>query len=751
MYRRLMLVFLVLLVACNSELPAPTTPPATPTVTLPAPPVRVTSVPDPKAAARTFLEAWQANDFAGMYALLDESSRQAKSEEDFIKFYKNILFEAALGGLDWELINATTSPEQAQVSYRVTLHSNMVGDINAETQMTLALEQGQWRVQWAPTLVLPQLSEGSYLKMDITAPPRANIYDRNGVPLVAQETATAIGLYPDYIDAEQEPGLLSLLAGLTGQNPANIAGRYRDRLPGEIGYLAVGEVPASQAARYSSLYNYSGVSLTDYSSRFYYDGGVGPHVVGYVSAIQAGAEEEEYRRKGYLISDSIGRSGLEAWGESYLAGQRGGSLYLFDAQGALAGELGSRPLGPSIPITTTLDHDLQLGVQAAIAGFRGAVVVIERDTGRVLAMASSPGFDPNAYQTANYNWSALIGDILADPSNPTFNRATQGQYPLGSVFKIITMAAGLESGRYTPETEYMCDYVFTELGPETPLYDWTWERFERNGVTQPSGLLTLSQGLMRSCNPYFYHIGLDLFNAGLTTTVSNMARGFGLGSKTGIVGVEELAGQVPDPGSKLDATNLAIGQGNLQVTPLQVARFVAAVGNGGKLLRPQIIERMGLPGEAPIIEFAPEVQGELPITPETLAALQTSMIGVIKSQRPEGTAYRAFNGLSVPVAGKTGTATSGQGLPHAWFAGYTYAENEDKPDIAIAVIAENVGDGSEFAAPIFRRVIEVYFSGKPLRLYRWESAFGVTRTPTPEVTETPTPEPEAEEATTEGG
>jgi penicillin-binding protein 2 len=693
-----------------------------------------------KAASQAYLEAWKVEDYSSMYDLLTAISRDALSRDEFIRHYQGIATEAALTGVDYEIQSFLFNPPDAgQVSYQVNLHSLLVGDIRRQSQMNLRLEGEDWRVEWDDTLVLPELAGGNYLGMELDIPARANIYDRSGHALVAQVDATAIGLYPDQINPQQEGKLFEWLTRLTDQSEAAIRDLYAQFPAGAGWYLPLAEVPAEQVVGdYDALSELSGLVLRPYKARYYFDNGIAPHLVGYVSAIQP-EEVDAYKRKGYQQDERVGRAGLEKWGEPFLAGQRGGTLYVYNSQGQYYTKLAETSAKPSQSIYTTLDRDFQLTAQNAIAGFSGAIVVLERDTGRVLALVSSPGFDPNAFEPVNFNSSSLLSD-LNDQDRPLFNRATQGQYPLGSVFKIITMAAALDSGLYSPDTPYQCGYVFDEI-PGVPRYDWTYEYYQQDGVTQSSGLLSLSGGLIRSCNPYFWHIGLDLYNRGMDKAISDMARNFGLGSQTGVQAMEEAAGYVPDPQNEVDAINLAIGQGEFQVTPLQVADFVAAVGNGGILYRPQVIETIAPPGGDPTYEFKPEIRGRLPLSKENLQAIQSAMHGVVASTQPRGTAYHIFSGLDINVAGKTGTAQSGSDQPHAWFAGYTFEEREDKPDIAIAVVVDNIGEGSVYAAPIFRRIVELYFRGTPGRLYPWESTYNVT--PTPELPEngTPTPTP----------
>jgi penicillin-binding protein 2 len=722
-------IITILLAACNGESNQPT-PTVQVTPTLSQPGINTTQAPDVRKAVGKYLDAWENEDYASMYNLLTSISQDAVSEEQFEEIYREAAGEIALSELETQILSALTQTRTAQASYQVLMRSALVGEIQRDTIMNLSLENGEWRIQWDEGLILPELSGGNSLRMDYLIPSRANIYAQDGQALVAQADATALGLFPDQIDPDQENTLLTELYRLTGIYPDVIADQYEDFPEGADWYMPLMAVSADAVSqREGVLSGLSGLVMRPFRSRYYFEGGIAPHVLGYVSAIQA-EEVEEYRRLGYRQDERVGQSGLESWGEEYLSGVRGGALYVVDQDGLTVTKLAETSPEASQAIYTTLDKDLQLGVQGAIEGFRGAAAVIELDTGRVLALASSPGFDPNLFEPSNLNSSYALGDLFDPEETPLLNRATQGQYPLGSVFKIITMAAALESGLYTPDTVYNCGHTFTEVQGIT-LYDWTYEK-----ELPASGELTLSEGLMRSCNPYFYHIGRDLYLQGLESAVPDMARGFGLGEATGIEQVAEDEGQVPDLENELDATNLSTGQGALQVTPLQVATFIAAIGNGGTLYRPQVIESIQPPDGEPSYTFEPAVTGTLPITEDTLIAIQQAMVSVVENSR--GTAHRVFANFPIDLAGKTGTAQDPPRDPHAWFAGYTYENREGKPDIAVVVVLENAGEGSEVAAPVVKGIIQQYFTERR-DVFPWEVLPGVWKTPTPEPTETPAP------------
>jgi len=709
---------------------------STPTPLQP-PEVTIESAPDAEAPMRSYLDAFKSENYTAMYEMLTQVSREGVSAEDFAARHSDALNKMSAGSFDYEILSVLiNNPYTAQVAFRLTYHTALVGDISRDLVAHLNLEGDQWKLQWDESLILPELAGGMRLAMEYQIPSRGDIYDANGEPVVNQANAVALGIMPGRI-TEDSP-VVSELARLCLVDPQEIQDKIDVSAP--EWYVPVCEASVEEAERILDI-NPGGLVYYPYEARFYH---LDSQAVGYTQFINED-NLDEYRRLGYQGTERVGATGIEAWAEDYLAGQHGGSLYVVDPNsGQIVTRLANSDPQPAESVYLTIDGNLQYYAQQALTGFNGAVVVLERDTGRVLAMASSPSFDANLFEPQNQN-SSLATELFNDPNRPLVNRAAQGQYPLGSVFKIITFSAALESGAFLPETTYDCRYDWTGLNDRV-RYDWTYEHCQDRLATgrecntsdsQPSGLLTLPEGLMRSCNPWFWQIGLDLFNLDRGSDIAKMARAYGLGAPTGIEQVEEESGQITDPGGLVQAVNQAIGQGDVLVTPLQVAVMIGAVGNGGTLYRPQLVERIQpLEGE-PTVVFKPEARGTLPLRPDNLQVLQDALWSVIHDSR--GTANFSLRGFDFPSAGKTGTEESGSGEPHAWFAGYTdcsdnldrYPVCADKSDLAIAVVVENQGEGSEWAAPIFRRMVQVYFYGSPQSLFPWESSYGVPKTPTP--------------------
>jgi penicillin-binding protein 2 len=739
------IVILTYLSACSSTgIGGPIFPTNT---SLPQPIVTIISAPDPATVLAAYLDAFKADNYNEMYGLLSKVSQDTITLEDFAKRNKDALNEMSAGSFDYEVLSSLVNTFSSEVSFRVTYHTALIGDIQRDMVGRFTLENDAWKLNWEDGLILPELAGGNVLKMDYSIPSRGNIYDKNGDVLAAQSDAYAFQVIPGDVSEDSEPTLLSEIWNLCGISMEGLAQEIANT-PAQYG-IPLCEASDQESERIRSIAP-SGLQWTDYNSRYYFEQGVGSNIVGYTSPI--GAEQvDEYRRLGYAFNERIGGAGIEKWAEDYLAGKHGGTLYVINpTTNQIVTKVGESQPTPADSVYLTIDRNLQYYTEQALKGFTGAAVVLERDTGRVLAMASSPSFDSNLFQPNNPN-NSLLGDILNSPYQPLINRATQGQYPLGSVFKLITMAAGMESGLYTADTPFDCQYDWTKL-PDRVRHDWTWQHCQdrvARGLecntpdSTPSGLLTLPEGLMRSCNPFFWDIGYTLFQNNRSNDIASMARAFGLGSPTGIGQIEENAGQINDPnGDPVEVVNQAIGQGTVQVTPLQVARFIAALGNGGTLYRPQLVEKIEpVDGGAAVLGFKPEAVGTLPIQPFRMDIIKQAMISVVEDKR--GTANFRLRGLGIPVAGKTGTAESGSGLPHAWFAGYTMAsESTGQPDIAIAVILENQGEGSDWAAPVFQRIVETYYYGRPRTILWFESNFGVTETPTPLggiPTETPKP------------
>ncbi len=399
-----------------------------------------------------------------MYALLNKQTQESIDQEGFSTRYREALNTLSAISLDYEVFDATVTPYAAQIPFRITYHSTLAGDISRDMTARINLEDGTWRIQWDESLILPELAGGNRIMLDCIAPARGEIYDRAGEPLVTTTEAVALGVDTGTVNFDRLFDLTRELWRLTGVNYETLNNRIIASGPGW--YIPVGTTSREEGARLLSM-SFSGLVINPYTSRYYHNSGSASQTLGYTLSISP-ENIDSYKRQGYCGNERVGWAGVEKEEETVLSGEHGGTLYIVNPQGQIVSNLAQKEEKPSSNVYLTLDKDLQNYAEMALAGFTGAAVVIERDTGRVLAMASSPGFDPNLFDALNRNNADLLPELLNDAERPMYNRATQGQYPLGSVFKVITFSAGLESGLYLPETTYDCQYDFNELSRTAP-------------------------------------------------------------------------------------------------------------------------------------------------------------------------------------------------------------------------------------------------------------------------------------------
>lgn len=697
----LILVFSIVVVfisGCTQEViqvSAPATTDSTPTN-----PVAGVDPVTPESVGRHFLEAWEEGNYSVMYTLITPELQAGLTPDGFQGLYLESLNAATAISVTVSPNALTYDSNRATITFQTTLHTGLFGELHSNNELVLIRENDKWWVDWDRRAIWPDLADGKKLVVEYQIPPRANIYGKNNAGLATLEMIVTVGIVPERI--ENEPNVLATLAPILGMSMDEIRSKYAGQPVSW--FIPIRDITGDVSIANDEFLNLPGIERRERPGREYWEEGVGAHVVGWVSLIPA-ETYSEYRQKGYRGDEYVGITGLEAWGESILAGQNGGQLYLVAADGSYVGGITERKAARGRDIHTTIDRDLQAAAETVLGNRRGAVVALDVQTGAVLALTSGPGFDNNIFVRPSENWARQA--VLADPNRPLLNRATQGQYPAGSVFKIVTLAAALEAGEMEPHTEFNCPGYWDGLGVANRKACW---------LETGHGIITLQDGLTASCNVVYYEVGKQL-SLRDTSILPTFGKAFGFGATTGLRELVDAAGLMPDPAWKLetyqeqwgtgDTVNLAIGQGFLLVTPLQIVRMIVALANDGVLYQPYLVEKIEASLTQPEIIMQPQAMGRLPISDEHLKIITDAMLGTTTNTEI-GTATHRFTGLKLKIAGKTGTAQPGQDadLPHSWFVGYWPADN---PEIAMIVLAENAGEGSTVAAPMFRQIIEHYY------------------------------------------
>jgi penicillin-binding protein 2 len=539
-----------------------------------------------------------------------------------------------------------------------------------------------------------RLAENNRLRVLRLDAPRGLIYDRSGRTLV--ENTPTFRLMIDRSASADLDASLAFAAGILGRKERELRAaleRHRGVARG-VPVLLAEDLELTQVARFEvSEPEHPEFEISTSRRRLYRHSFQTAHVVGYLGEPTAA---EHDRDDSLAAGDLVGRSGVELLRDRRLRGNHGERIIVVDSRGRLMGEDVRRTdAEPGESVTLTIDLRLQQLAESLMADKVGAIVALDPRDGAVRAMVSSPSFDPNRFagRLSQEDWDGIVDA----PGKPLQNRAIQNTYPPGSVFKIAMVVAGLAEGLLRPEERIHC-------GGATRLYDRRWRCWESRG----HGLVDLRAALQHSCDIYFYRQGIKI---GIET-IAAYARRLGLGGRTGVELPGESEGLVPDPEWSRDrrgypwypgeTVSVAIGQGPLLTSPLQVAVMTAAVANGGFRVRPYLIAGGGEP---------PEPIG---LDDEVVSFVAEALANVVEN----GTGRSARTPV-VAVAGKTGTAqvvaqatwTRSEDLPpdqadHAWFTSYAPVE---APELVVVVFVENGGRGSEAAAPLARELIEGHF------------------------------------------
>ena len=553
-------------------------------------------------------------------------------------------------------------------------------------------------------------SENNRIHLRDILPFRGMIFDRHGELLVDNRPSYDLYVLPEEIQGRK--GVFDRLAGLIELDPAMAEQKVR-RLSRGYSFkpiLIKANMPRKELVLVeTNLFNLPGIMIQVRPQRHYIYDTFGSHVIGYLGEIS----ETELNSGNYPANksgDFIGKFGVEGKYQKFLNGFRGGEQVEVDAAGRRLQVLSRQAPIPGYNVSLTIDKDLQLLAEAQLHEKKGAIVALNPKNGEILAMASSPAFDPNLFvggiEKAEWN------RILYSEDHPLQNRAVSGQYPPGSVFKIVVALAGLEEGILDPEEETVC-YGRIRVGRR--LYN-CWRKHGH-------GRVNFHKALVQSCDVYFYRLGRRLG----VDKIAHYAKMLGLGSRSGFDLGFERPGLIPTTQWKLkrwgvpwqagETLSTAIGQSFVLATPLQMVRMVAAIFNGGRVYEPRIIRWIGKDDKL-VYTSTPKLTAEIMVNPENLALIKEGLIGVVNE--PHGTGGRA-RVKGITVAGKTGTAqivnletekdlvTDGE-IPeefkdHAWFVAVAPAED---PQLALAIVVEHGGHGGSAAAPIAREMIVAY-------------------------------------------
>jgi penicillin-binding protein 2 len=590
-------------------------------------------------------------------------------------------------------------------------------------------------------------AQGNQLRTIRLEAPRGTILDRHGRVIVDNVAGTAVKLWVGDLPRSRRYAVIKHLADVLRVPPLQLAKEVDERIADPLNPITVKTAVKEDQVAY--LYEHSsefpGVQIQQTYLRHYPYESLAAQVLGYVGEVSQG--ELDQKPKVYRPGDKVGKTGVEARDDEYLRGDAGQAEIRVDSMGRPQGPLQlRREARPGKAVRLTIDAGLQRAAEQALRygittaranesyyADGGAIVALDPNDGAVLAMASSPTYKPSVYvgRVDPKKIEPLVNEKVAKEKNyPGINRVTSGLYPPGSTWKPVTALAAMQEHILQPYQALQCTPTAT-YGLDKQEFR-NWDPY----VNQP---MTLVEALARSCDTYFYQLGYQFYLEGDRgrNRMQQWARKFGFGVPTGFDLGGEQEGLVPTPAWRKkrftsdwdrawnpgNSIQLSIGQQDVQVTPLQMARFYAMIANGGKLVTPYVVSQVETAapnGQSPVVErrFAPDPPKTVGLDPAALQVVRDGLYSATHSTY--GTSSGVFASFPVPIAGKTGTAEKVVQLPgypaghtedQSWWCGYGPAQTEP-PSIVVCAVIENGGHGSTAAAPAALRVFERFFGAK---------------------------------------
>ena len=691
----LLLTGLVLLSACSKPQPKHTSSAPSPTL-----------VPSAHAVdtAHSFFTLWQEGKYAEMYPLLSAESQKQIDQQHFVDRYTGIADEATITATQVDF-PASDQRDAASYPFSVTYTTSLFGPLTQDNTLPLVHEGNAWRVQWSPALIFRELTGDQLIHLELDVPKRGSILDRNGKPLATNGAVPTVGTSRMLMQSPQsvpDPNAtIAVLSQQLGIPADQIQAKINDpKTPADY-FIPLKTLPYNSPPDLrTQLEHTPGVLIQDTERRIYPQGTLAAQTIGYVAPITA-EELVKLRPDGYQEGDFVGQTGLEASFESTLAGKPTAHLQVVTPDGQVQAELAHKDGAPAEDVVTSLDIATQQAAEKALGTRAGSVVAIDPRDNSLLALASVPSFDPNDFVAGIGNQQ--LQQLQNNPDHPFLDRPLLATYPPGSTFKVVTTAAGIDYGGYTPTSTLPCTPVWYGLGQNNPKKNWT---------TDDNEPLTIAQGLMRSCDPVFYQLGLTLDHRDPNILPAEAA-GFGVGKPTGVNGLQEADGVDPSPMWKQqtqhqawfsgDSVNMAIGQGFVLMTPLQIANMFSAIASDGNLRSPVLVlETRPAGSQGPATQqFEAKSLGKLPASPTALSVIQQGMTLVV--QDPRGTAYSVFAGSGLDAAGKSGTAEDVGKQNNVLFAAYA---PRTAPRAVVLTVFDQGELGSAEAGPITRDVLK---------------------------------------------